>query len=146
MVGAHRVGDVREPVRPQASGEARLDAADEAGPFVDEGRIELDQRGAGADLGVGVLSFAQVAGILFSGIGDRDMPAVALAPRGDRHENRGFAFVAVLKDEAGAEFRVGLRAATFFRVFFRGKAAADALLAEAKEGRDDIASGLQIRA
>ena len=43
-----------EAVAGEARVELRQDPTDERGPLIDEGRIELQGRGAGADLGIGI--------------------------------------------------------------------------------------------
>src|SRR3954452_18491984 len=52
--GADGRGEAGEAVGGEAGVEAVEDVADEAGAAVDEACVELDGRGAGADLGVGV--------------------------------------------------------------------------------------------
>src|SRR4051795_5186372 len=60
--GANGRGEGGEAVRGEAGVEAVQDVADEAGPAVDEAGVELDGRGAGADLGVGVGRVEHAAG------------------------------------------------------------------------------------
>ncbi len=54
MLGADRFGQAGEAVAAQQLGQAGLDPRDQPGSLVDQRRVQLHQRRAGADLGVGV--------------------------------------------------------------------------------------------
>src|SRR3954447_10247327 len=100
--GADGCGEAGEAVGGEAGVEPVQDVADEAGAAVDEAGVELDGRGAGADLGVGVGRVEDAAG------GDeRDGAFEAAGERGEQpgreREERAAAQASGLARVGGAE-------------------------------------------
>ena len=54
MIRANRIGDMGETIAHQQFGDSVLDPPHQARPFEHQGGVDLHQRGAGADLGIGI--------------------------------------------------------------------------------------------
>src|SRR5215471_1181238 len=61
MICAHRSPDTREAIGTQAGSKIALDTAEQAGPLIDEGRVELNERRAGPNLRVSVRAAGHAA-------------------------------------------------------------------------------------